>query len=275
MTVPPEDRLTMLGDKHREVLAGYPVDASATGKQLGASREKSMVEQELLHQRPCLLRHAFRLIEAAPLCTAGLFESGALKSLASPTVGPIGFAAAAWKKEWVRLGLLVVVMWLPSATRHLRERSSQGKASPDPRILRRLPVKTCRMISGRGGQRSTLMALLLGSSPTTIEGATFVSDETLRSADTFVKMIALVACAVAAAYLYGKSVGYDEGAQNKWHVVEYAEGEAKQTRTMATQSQCTYKWKWQKPEFRCLPAKSQGCHPTDERTTGEEVLQRR
>ena len=154
------------------VLAGCPVGTTATRKQLEASGKKPQAERQLLRQRLALVREAFPLGVAAWLITAGLFESGLLKtlaspaemqdqfaktvwhhvqdetfpvqlcgpwaqlsstesqSLASPTVGPIWFAAATWEKEWMRLGLLVVVMWLPSTIRHLRERSSEVKSIP-------------------------------------------------------------------------------------------------------------------------------------------------
>ena len=42
--------------------------------------------------------------------------------------------------------------------------------------------------------------------------------------------------------------------QTYWQAPPYG------TRSIATQSQCGYKWWWQKPEFRVLPVLSQGVH---------------
>ena len=78
--------------------------------------------------RPCLLRHALCLIAAAPLSTAGLFESGALKSLASPNVWQSWYAAAAGRKD--RDKTLEIEEWVPWAqliSRGQRPADGSGK----------------------------------------------------------------------------------------------------------------------------------------------------
>ena len=93
---PREGNASISEIEHQEVLAGYPVGTTATRKQLEASGKEPKVERQLLQQRLALLREAFPLGVAAWLITAGLFESGLLRSLASPAEMQDQFAKTVW-----------------------------------------------------------------------------------------------------------------------------------------------------------------------------------